>query len=80
MKILPPNSKNVFLLEGNEKAVQRNEIGAKVKAVCSRLGGAEIARTKNIRKEAYLCALRGDIIDSTAEAETTYGICGIKVW
>ena len=27
-----------------------------------------------------LHTLRGDIDYSTAEAETTYGICGIKVW
>ena len=31
-------------------------------------------------KVVYLYTLRGDIDYATAEAETTYGICGIKVW
>ena len=58
-------------------------LGAKgVKVVCSgRLGGAEIARTEKYHEGSVpLHTLRGDIDYSTAEAETTYGICGIKVW
>ena len=58
-------------------------LGAKgVKVVCSgRLGGAEIARTEKYHEGSVpLHTLRGDIDYATAEAETTYGICGIKVW
>ena len=67
-----------------KKAVQSAmRLGAKgVKVVCSgRLGGAEIARTEKYHEGSVpLHTLRGDIDYSTAEAETTYGICGIKVW
>ena len=43
--------------------------------------GAEIARTEKYHEGSVpLHTLRGDIDYSTAKAETTYGICGIKVW
>jgi small subunit ribosomal protein S3 len=46
-----------------------------------RLGGAEIARTEWYREgRVPLHTLRADIDYGTAEAETTYGICGVKVW
>ena len=46
-----------------------------------RLGGAEIARTEWYREgRVPLHTLRADIDYGTAEAETTYGIIGIKVW
>ncbi|MCW9034285.1 MAG: 30S ribosomal protein S3 [Alphaproteobacteria bacterium] len=46
-----------------------------------RLGGAEIARTEWYREgRVPLHTLRADIDYGTAEASTTYGICGIKVW
>lgn len=49
--------------------------------VGGRLGGAEIARTEWYREgRVPLHTLRADIDYSTAEAETTYGIIGIKVW
>ena len=67
-----------------KKAVQSSmRLGAKgVKIVCSgRLGGAEIARTEKYHEGSVpLHTLRSDIDYATAEAETTYGICGIKVW
>ena len=66
-----------------KKAVQSAmRLGAKgVKVVGGRLGGAEIARTEKYHEGSVpLHTLRGDIDYSTAEAETTYGICGIKVW
>ena len=67
-----------------KKAVQSAiRLGAKgVKVVCSgRVGGAEIARTEKYHEGSVpLHTLRGDIDYATAEAETTYGICGIKVW
>ena len=57
--------------------------GAKgIKAACSgRLGGAEIARSESYREGSIpLHTLRADIDYGTAEAHTTYGCIGIKVW
>ncbi len=46
-----------------------------------RLGGAEIARMEWYREgRVPLHTLRADIDYGTAEAKTTYGICGVKVW
>lgn len=46
-----------------------------------RLGGAEIARMEWYREgQVPLHTLRADIDYATAEAHTTYGVCGIKVW
>jgi small subunit ribosomal protein S3 len=46
-----------------------------------RLNGAEIARTEWYREgRVPLHTLRADIDYGTAEANTTYGIIGIKVW
>jgi len=57
--------------------------GAKgIKVCCSgRLGGAEIARTEWLRLGSVpLHTLRSNIDYSLAEAKTTYGIIGVKVW
>jgi small subunit ribosomal protein S3 len=53
-----------------------------VKVRCSgRLAGAEIARTEWYREgRVPLHTLRADISYGMAEAKTTYGIIGIKVW
>lgn len=49
--------------------------------VAGRLNGAEIARTEWYREgRVPLHTLRADIDYGTAEALTTYGIIGIKVW
>lgn len=49
--------------------------------VSGRLGGAEIARTEWYREgRVPLHTLRADVDYSTAEAHTTYGIIGVKVW
>jgi len=49
--------------------------------VSGRLNGAEIARTEWYREgRVPLHTLRADIDYGFAEAETTYGIIGIKVW
>jgi small subunit ribosomal protein S3 len=49
--------------------------------VGGRLGGADIARTEWYREgRVPLHTLRADIDYGTAEARTTYGIIGIKVW
>ena len=46
-----------------------------------RLGGAEIARTEWYREgRVPLHTLRADVDYGEAESNTTYGICGIKVW
>lgn len=56
--------------------------GEGIKIACSgRLGGAEIARTEWYREgRVPLHTLRADIDYSTAEANTTYGVIGVKVW
>ena len=49
--------------------------------VAGRLNGAEIARGEWYREgRVPLHTLRADIDYGTAEANTTYGIIGIKVW
>lgn len=49
--------------------------------VSGRLGGAEIARTEWYREgRVPLHTLRADIDYATSEANTTYGIIGVKVW
>ena len=54
--------------------------GIKVK-VGGRLNGAEIARSEWYREgRVPLHTLRADIDYGTAEANTTYGVIGVKVW
>jgi len=54
--------------------------GIKVQ-VGGRLGGAEIARSETYREGSIpLHTLRADIDYGTAEAHTTYGRIGVKVW
>ncbi len=49
--------------------------------VAGRLNGAEIARTEWYREgRVPLHTLRADIDYGVAEAKTTYGIIGVKVW
>ena len=58
-------------------------LGAKViKAMCSgRLGGAEIARSETYHEGTIpLQTIRADIDYGFAEADTTYGKIGVKVW
>ena len=67
------------------KRVQQNAMrlgaeGIKVR-VAGRLGGAEIARAESyLEGRVPLHTLRADIDYATAEALTTYGILGVKVW
>jgi len=59
------------------------KFGAKgIKISCSgRLGGAEMSRTEWYREgRVPLHTLRADIDYGFAEAQTTYGIIGVKVW
>jgi small subunit ribosomal protein S3 len=49
--------------------------------VSGRLGGAEIARSEWLREgRVPLHTFRADIDYGVAEAKTTYGIIGVKVW
>ena len=61
----------------------RSTVPAKgIKAMCSgRLGGADIARTESYHEGTIpLQTLRADIDYGFAEAATTYGRIGVKVW
>jgi small subunit ribosomal protein S3 len=61
-------------------AMRQGAKGIKV-AVAGRLGGSEIARTEWYREgRVPLHTLRADIDYALAEAKTTYGIIGVKVW
>ena len=62
------------------RAMQRGAKG--IKAQCSgRLGGADIARTEQYHEGTIpLQTLRADIDYGFAEADTTYGKIGVKVW
>jgi small subunit ribosomal protein S3 len=61
-------------------AMRLGALGIKIN-VSGRLNGAEIARSEWAREgRVPLHTLRADIDYGTAEAKTTYGIIGIKVW
>lgn len=64
-----------------EKVMSEGSVkGIKI-AVGGRLGGAEIARTEHMSKgKIPLQNLRADIDYAPAEAYTTYGVIGVKVW
>ena len=63
-----------------QNAMRLGAEGIKVR-VAGRLGGAEIARSEVYHEgRVPLHTLRADIDYATWEAETTYGILGIKVW
>lgn len=63
-----------------QNAMRQGAEGIKIQ-VSGRVGGAEIARTEWYREgRVPLHTLRADIDYATHEAETTYGIIGVKVW
>jgi len=63
-----------------QASMKQGAKGIKV-SVAGRLGGTEIARTEWYREgRVPLHTLRADIGYSTAEAHTTYGVIGVKVW
>jgi len=63
-----------------QNAMRLGAEGIKVR-VAGRLGGAEIARSEVYHEgRVPLHTLRADIDYATWEAQTTYGIIGIKVW
>jgi small subunit ribosomal protein S3 len=63
-----------------QRAQKQNVKGIKIQ-VSGRLNGAEIARSEWIREgRVPLQTLRADIDYTTREANTIYGVLGIKVW
>ena len=62
-----------------QSAMRLGALGIRVN--CSgRLGGAEIARTEWYREgRVPLHTLRAEVDYGVARANTTYGICGVKV-
>jgi small subunit ribosomal protein S3 len=66
--------------EALQRAQRQNVNGIKIQ-VSGRLNGAEIARSEWIREgRVPLQTLRADIDYATQEANTIYGVLGIKVW
>jgi small subunit ribosomal protein S3 len=61
-------------------ALRSGALGIKI-SVSGRLGGSEIARTEWYREgRVPLQTFRADIDYALAEAYTTYGVIGVKVW
>ena len=76
--------KRISFRRAMKKAMQQaTRLGAKgIKVTCGgRLGGAEIARSESYHEGTIpLQTLRADIDYGFAEANTTYGKVGVKVW
>lgn len=76
--------KRISFRRAMKQAMSRSmKLGAKgIKtSVSGRLGGAEIARTEHYHEGTIpLQTLRADIDYGFAEADTTYGKLGVKVW
>jgi small subunit ribosomal protein S3 len=63
-----------------QRAMERGALGVKV-TVAGRLGGAEMSRRETDRRGRVPSqTLRANIEYGTAEAITTYGVIGVKVW
>lgn len=63
-----------------QKSLKSGALGIKT-AVSGRLGGADMARTEFYKEGTIpLQTLRADIEYGFAEADTTYGKIGVKVW
>jgi small subunit ribosomal protein S3 len=63
-----------------DQSRQAGALGIKAK-VSGRLGGAEMARTEKYHEGSIpLQTLRADVDYGFAEAHTTYGVIGVKVW
>jgi small subunit ribosomal protein S3 len=63
-----------------QTTIQAGARGVKIE-VCGRLVGAEMARTAKEREgRVPLSTLRAHVDLGMAEAKTTYGITGVKVW
>jgi small subunit ribosomal protein S3 len=76
--------RRIMFRRAMKRAVQNTmrlgALGVKIN-VAGRLNGAEIARAEWYREgRVPLHTLRADVDYGFAEAETTYGIIGVKVW
>jgi small subunit ribosomal protein S3 len=66
--------------ESVSRAMRMGAQGVKIQCA-GRLGGSEIARTEWYREgRVPLHTLRADVNYGFAEARTTYGVIGVKVW
>jgi len=76
--------KRVSFRRAMKKAVtQARRAGAEgIKVICSgRLGGADMGRVERYHEgRVPLHTLRADVDYGLAEAHTTYGVCGVRVW
>ncbi len=63
-----------------QRALKAGALGCKT-LISGRLGGAEMARSEGYSEgRVPLQTLKADVDYATAEANTTYGILGVKVW
>ena len=63
-----------------QTAMRSGALGVRV-AVAGRLGGSEMGRREWYREgRVPLHTLRAKVDFGTAEAKTTFGVCGVKVW
>lgn len=63
-----------------QRTMQRGAKGVRV-VIAGRLGGSEMSRReREVAGSVPLHTLRADIDYGTAEAMTTYGVIGVKVW
>lgn len=66
--------------QASTRAMQRGAKGIRI-VIAGRLGGAEMSRReRESNGKVPLQTLRADIDFAIAEAHTTYGLIGIKVW
>ena len=72
--------RSYYVKQSIGKAMKLGARGIKTR-VSGRLGGAEIARAESYHEGTIpLQTIRADIDYGTAEAHTTYGRLGVKVW
>lgn len=63
-----------------ERTIEKKALGIKIR-VSGRLGGAEIARSEIASSGSIpLQTIRSNVDYALAEAKTTYGVIGVKVW
>jgi small subunit ribosomal protein S3 len=66
--------------EAVARAMRMGALGVRIQS-SGRLGGSEIARREWYREgRVPLHTLRADVNYGTAEAKTTYGVIGVRVW
>lgn len=82
LDLIPDENKEVRVSRKNEVKLSAGEEPKGIKVCCSgRLAGAEIARREwYVKGRVPLQTLRADIDYGLAEAKTTYGKIGVKVW